>query len=230
MPEETTNYSSSLSFFIFFSNALRPPFLLSVRQCPFTYSELRINHTPWTRLPLSGNLVLWQSFSSETAAPGCCVTSPVAFTAKLNHNVSVWSFRHIATARQRGDIKILAPLRAGAAVVMDDPVTAERGGLPQGSRCHQAPRPLHPHLRLPCCDEFKIDKDLLICTDRGKIYWLPQQLLLLVLGKINLITGCLRCPDHSTCSNLHVNAARCAQFAMFMDWWGWGVCFVIIFT
>lgn len=33
-------------------------------------------------------------------------------------------------------------------------------------------------------DECKIDKDSLICADRGKTHWLPQQLLLLVLGEL----------------------------------------------
>lgn len=59
-------------------------------------------------------------------------------------------------------------------------VTAEPGGLTQGWLCQ--PARSTPSSR---SDECKIDKGSLICADKGKTHWLPQQLLPVVLGKLN---------------------------------------------
>lgn len=90
---------------------------------------------------------------------------------------------------------------------------------------------MHRLLHLPYPrDECKIDKGSLLCAERGKTHSLPQQLLMPVWGKFDLITGSVKHPDCSPFSNLHINVAQWLQSAMFTDGWGWGDCFLITFT
>lgn len=129
--------------------------------------------------------VVWQCCSLETAAfwllcdiTCCCHCNNLIMPSKgaALHVLPDWWDWTCECEGSEIMWRPRAPLRPGAAPVMND--SAEQGGLPQGWRCQHAPSPTSS-----CPDECKIDKDSLLCTDKGETQWLPQQLLMLVWGK-----------------------------------------------
>lgn len=148
-PEETTNYSNSPFFYYLLESVsglpLRPVFFLTVCQCR--------THTICICLLLfPGNKVVWQSSSSETAALSCCATSPVALRCKTqSHRLGA----KLQTVWQQG-CKIIgrswSTPCAGAALVMDDPVSADWGWSATGetlpSRSRHLPSGVVMNLKL----------------------------------------------------------------------------------
>lgn len=169
-----------------------------VCQCPFTCSIadnvcVCVIHAELQSATLT--TVQWV----DNAAPqrlqhfGCCVTLPVAVTA------TTWSCRPSASPCMEHQTDEMGPGegREGSEMIWRSrslcvpgllrwwttlwmAVTAEPGGLTQGWLCQ--PARSTPSSR---SDECKIDKGSLICADKGKTHWLPQQLLPVVLGKLN---------------------------------------------
>lgn len=159
----------------------RPAFFLTVCQ--------HISHTMCICLLLPpGNKsglteLLLRDCSNELLCDITCCPS-----LQLNHIVLVQSFRH-CDSRAAGWYKNPDPPMCWCCFGDGWPSDCRSGWPATWETLPSRTRHIPTTLPLFCCNEFKIDKDLLICTDRRRTRWLPQQVLLLVFRGVNLITG-----------------------------------------